>query len=166
MCLSNGFHRRRNDGVYARSAYLRTQDAPPLGRNRDGKVSPIRPQFIAFFTNAGKRGKADPENLLLAAEWKAFFPHTVRRGVPRCEACHENPSRFLLEWPQDRIYEISKDGLGLDSFWTQAGQRVTNGSFFDNASWTRISAKGPAYQRAYVEKWKRWIESVEASSGR
>ncbi len=160
------FQVRKNDGVYARSAYLKRQDAPPLGRNRDGKVSPIRPQFIAFYTEAVKGGGATSENLLLAAEWKAFFPHTVRRGAPRCEACHESPSRFLLERPGDRIYDLSRDGLALASFWTQAGQRVTNGSFYDNAAWTRMSAKGPAYQRAYVERWKRWIESVEASSGR
>lgn len=160
------FQVRRNDGRYARSAYLRKQDAPPLGRNRDGKVAPIRPQFIALFTDAGKTSGADVENLLLAAEWKAFFPHTVRRGVPRCEACHENPARFLLERPQDRIYDLSRDGLGMASFWTQEGQRVVDGSFYDNAAFSRMSAKSPAYQRAYVEKWKRWIESVEASSGR
>ena len=155
-----------NDGVYTRSAYLRRQDAPPLGRNRHGKVSPIRPQFIAYFTDVRADGRADPENRLLAAEWKAFFPHTVRRGVPRCEACHENPARFLLERPQDRIHDLPGDGLALASFWRQAGQKMTNGSFFDNAAWVRMSGKGPAYQKAYVERWKRWIETVEASSGR
>lgn len=160
------FQVRRNDGKYARSAYLRSQDAPPLGRNRDGRVSPIRPQFIAFFTDAGKDGGADPENLLLSAEWKAFFPHTVRRGVPRCEACHESPARFLLERPEDRIHDLSRDGLAIASFRSQEGQRVVNGGFYDNAAFSRMSAKGPAYQKAYVERWKRWIESVEASSGR
>ncbi len=164
--LAEFFRVRNNDGEYARSAYMRRQDAPPLGRNRDGKVSPIRPQFIAFFTDIRGDRQAGSENRLLAAEWKAFFPHTVRRGVPRCEACHENPARFLLERPQDRIHDISRDGLSLVSFWVQAGQKVTNGSFFDNAAWLRMSAKSPAYQRAYVERWKRWIEGVEASSGR
>jgi hypothetical protein len=163
---SEQFRVWNNDGLYARSAYLKRQDAPPLGRNRDGRVSPIRPQFIAFFTEVRADARADPENRLLAAEWKAFFPHTVRRGVPRCEACHENPARFLLERPQDRIHDLARDGLGLVSFWIQAGQRITNGSFFDNAAWQRMSAKDPAYQRAYVERWKRWIEAVEASSGR
>jgi len=129
-------------------------------------VSPIRPQFIAFFTDARKDGGADPENLLLSAEWKAFFPHTVRKGTSRCEACHENPARFLLERPEDRIHDLARDGLGLASFWSQEGQRVVNGGFYDNAAFARMSAKGPAYQKAYVERWKRWIESVEASSGR
>jgi len=160
------FQVKSNDGVYAKSAYLRRQDAPPLGRNREGKVAPIRPQFIAYFTDAGKESGAAVENRLLAAEWKAFFPHTVRRGVPRCEACHENPSRFLLERPQDRIYDLPREGLGLSSFWAQEGQTVVNGAFYDNAAFTRMSAKSPAYLKAYVEKWKRWTEGAGKSSRR
>ncbi|MBE0598216.1 MAG: cytochrome C, partial [Desulfuromonadales bacterium] len=46
--LAEVFRVRREPGSeYLRSAYLKRQDAPPLGRNAAGRVSPIRPQFIA-----------------------------------------------------------------------------------------------------------------------
>ncbi|HBB16659.1 MAG TPA: cytochrome C, partial [Syntrophus sp. (in: bacteria)] len=62
-----------------KSAYLRKQDAPPLGINAAGKVSPIRPEFIVYFTEIRNDRPVGQENRLLAAEWKAFFPHTIRR---------------------------------------------------------------------------------------
>ena len=149
---------------YLRSAYLKRQDAPPLGFNEAGRLSPIRPQFIAYYTDIQAARSVGTENLLLAAEWRAFFPHTIQRGTVTCEGCHDNARRFLLEAPSQRIYDLKKDGLQLESFWLQDGQRVVNGNFMAAARYLRLSGKGPAYKKAYIEKWKTVLNRVEPSS--
>lgn len=149
---------------YLRSAYLKKQDSPPLGINSRGKVSPIRPMFISYYTDIMTARNNGPENTLLAAEWRAYFPHTVQRGSVTCEGCHDNPARFLLEPESQRIYNLGKDGMGLESFWVQKGQRVSNGSFIDAARYLRMSSKSPAYKKAYIEKWKTFLNRVENSS--
>ena len=146
---------------YLRSAYLKKQDAPPLGINRAGRVSPIRPMFIAYYTDIMTARNDGPENTLLAAEWRAYFPHTVQRGSVTCEGCHDNPARFLFEPEARRIYNLEKDGMGLKSFWLQKGQRVSNGSFMDAVRYLRMSSKSPAYTRVYVEKWETFLNGVE-----
>ena len=151
---------------YAKSVYLRRQDLPPLGINSQGKVAPIRPQFIAYYSRLAKGRSAGQENLLLAAEWRAFAPHTIQRGTVMCDGCHDNPRRFLLERPQNRIYDLQKDGMGLSSFWDQRGQRMVNGSFLDEARYRRLAAKSDTYKKAYVEKWKKFVTPVAASSPR
>lgn len=148
---------------YLKSSYLKRQDLPPLGLNGAGRVSPIRPQFIAFYTDIAAARGGSRENLLLGAEWRAFFPHTVQRGTPTCEACHENPRRFLLEPEVDRIYQLRRDGLSLDSFWSREGQRVVNGGFLPEARY-RAMAGNTAYRRGQVEKWRAVINRVEPSS--
>lgn len=151
---------------YLRSAYLRRQDAPPLGLNGRGKISPIRPQFIAYYTHL-RRDKAEgKENRLLAAEWKAFFPHTIRRGTVLCDGCHDAPRRFLMEDPRDRIYRLREDGMTLESFWDRTGQRVVNGAFLPADSYRRLSARGPDFQRGYLEKWRILVHPVDDSSAR
>lgn len=151
---------------YLRSAYLKKQDAPPLGINARGKVSPVRPLFIAYYTDIQSARNNGPENTLLAAEWRAFFPHTVQRGTATCEACHDNPRRFLLEPESQRIYQLKKDGLRLESFWDQQGQNVVNGSFMTAARYLAMSSKSPAYTKAYIKKWKTFLNRVEPSSPR
>lgn len=149
---------------YLRSAYLKMQDAPPLGINSSGRVSPIRPQFIVYYTDIQRARNKGPENTLLAAEWRAFFPHTIQRGSVTCEGCHENPRRFLLEPESQRIYQTAKDGLGLESFWLQKGQRVVNGDFFPLSRYQKMSSKSPPYIKAYIQKWKSFLNHVEPSS--
>jgi hypothetical protein len=149
---------------YISSAYLRKQDAPPLGINSRGKVSPIRPQYIAYYTDIQKAAGGGQENLLLGAEWRALFPHTVQRGTVTCEGCHDNPRRFLLEKADQRIYQLRRDGMNLDSFWDQKGQRVVNGDFMAASRYLQISSKSPAYTKAYIRKWKKLLNRVEPSS--
>jgi hypothetical protein len=159
---------------YLKSAYLRKQDAPPLGVNARGKVSPIRPEFLLYFSDirndrpvgswpSGAQSGA-LENRLLAAEWRAFFPHTVRRGTVMCEGCHDNPRRYLMESPGDRIYQLQADGMTLGSFWDRTGQKVANGGFLPVARYLQLARRSPAYQRAYLEKWQSLINHVENSS--
>lgn len=156
--------KQRIGSEYIKSAYLRMQNAPPLGINNTGKVSPIRPQFISYFSDIRDGKPVGEENRLLAAHWKAFFPHTIRRGTVTCEGCHNNASRFILEKEEDRIYQLQLDGMTLNSFWDQAGQEVINGSFMGLSRFARMSSKGPAYTKAYVRKWKRLVDRVEDSS--
>jgi hypothetical protein len=157
--------RHRSPG-YAKSVYLKKQDAPPLGINGRGRVSPVRPQFILYYSDA--RTGADPrdENRLLAASWKAFFPHTVRRGTIMCGGCHDDSRRMVLERKQDRIYGLEEDGMGLASFWDRTGQSVANGRFLDRARAARMSERSRAYKKAFLEKWKTLTDRVERSSGR
>ncbi len=149
---------------YLRSAYLKKQDAPPLGINSRGRLSPIRPQFIAYYTDIMSARNSGPENILLTAEWRAYFPHTTQRGSVTCEGCHDNPTRFLLEPESRRIYQLKKDGLQLESFWLQAGQRLVNGDFMAASRYLRMSSKSLAYTKAYIEKWKTILSRVENSS--
>lgn len=161
---ANDFKAPGLDGEYLRRAYLKKQDSPPLGLNERQKLSPIRPQFIVYYSDLRQDGTPAIENRLLAAEWKAFFPHTIRRGTVMCDSCHQNARRFLLEKEEDRQYRIDLDGLGLSSFWNQAGQTIVNGAFVDPQMFSRISAKNEDYTKAYVEKWKSLIEAAEDSS--
>jgi hypothetical protein len=155
---------RYNEDTYVKSAYLRKQDAPPLGINARGKVSPIRPEFLFYFTDIKNDRPVGKENRLLAAEWKAFFPHTVRRGTVMCEGCHDNPRRFIMEKPEDRIYQLQADGMTLPSFWDRTGQKVTNGDFLPVSRYLQLGKKSPAYKKAYIEKWQTLINHVENSS--
>jgi hypothetical protein len=141
-------------GPWKKSAYLRRQDAPPLGLNARGKVAPIRPQFILFATDPNRGW----ENRLLVAEWKAFSPHTIRRGTVTCSGCHEAPRRFLLEKDADRLHLLDQDGLALRSFWSQAGQRVTNGAFFPEDRYTLMNRKTPEYVRQYLRQWQNLLD--------
>lgn len=143
-------------GEYARSAYLRSQEAPPLGIDQKGRYSPIRPLFIAYYTELF-RNRPLVENLLLAAEWVPVAPHTIRRGTPLCSHCHDDRRRFLLEPEGDRIYDLLRDGMGLSSFWDQKGQTIRGGRFVTPAEGERIFRRTPAQIRGEVEKWERFL---------
>jgi hypothetical protein len=149
-------------GPWKKSAALRRQDAPPLGLNARGKVAPIRPQFILFATDL-ERGW---ENRLLAAEWKAFTPHTVRRGSVGCGGCHDQPRRFLLEDDAERLYLLEQDGLPLRSFWSREGQTVVNGAFLPEDRHARMNVKTPEYVREHLRQWQRLLEPAGPRSKR
>ncbi len=155
---------RTGDREWMKSVYLKKQDAPPLGLNRAGRVAPIRPEFIAFLSDIRNDRPVGRENRLLAAEWKAYAPHTIRRGTPFCDACHDDPRRFLLERPEDRIYRLREDGIALDSFWDRTGQTMQNGAFLPPERYRAMAARSPAYQKAYVKKWRQFVNRVDASS--
>lgn len=150
-------------GEYLVRTYLRKQDAPPLGINAQQRYSPIRPQFITYYSDL--RGEAPPqiENRLLTAEWKAFFPHTLRTGTVMCDSCHDNRRRYLLEEEDERLYRIDLDGLGLISFWNQQGQTIRNGLFVSPQQFSLITKKDAAYTKAYVKRWKSLLGQEESS---
>lgn len=149
-------------GPWRKSAYLKRQDAPPLGLDARGKLAPIRPQFVLFATDLG-RGF---ENRLLAAEWKAFTPHTVRRGSVACGGCHDTPRRFLLEADADRLYLPDRDGLALRSFWSREGQTLVNGTFLPGHRFTLMNRKTPQYVRQHLRQWQKLLDRADPSSAR
>lgn len=151
---------------YVKSSYLKRQDLPPLGVNAAGRVAPIRPQFIAYYSEIEKNQAVGQENRLLVAEWKVFTPHTIRRGTPMCDSCHGNARRFMLAPLEQRIYRPDRDGLGLDSFWRNEGQVLVNGSFMTPQRFDTMSRKTADYARKYVDKWQNFLKKDDASSER
>ena len=149
-------------GPWRKSAHLKRQDAPPLGLDEQGLVSPVRPRFLLFVTDP----KNGIENRLVAAEWRAFSPHTVRRGTVACGGCHDNRRRFLLERDSERLYRLEKDGLPLRSYWNRDGQTVVNGSFFPPGRFEQMNIKTPEYARQVVNQWKRLLEPAAPRSKR
>ncbi len=143
-------------GDYLTRVYLRKQDAPPLGLNARGRVSPIRPEFIAYYSDL-REDSSGVENRLLSAQWKAFFPHTVRRGSVMCDSCHDDRRRYLLEPEDDRLYRIDLDGMTLPSFWNQQGQQVSNGAFISPQQFSELNKKDGPYTRAYVKRWQELL---------
>ncbi len=149
---------------YVKSAQIKKQNLPPLGLNSQGLVSPIRPQFIAFYTHIRGDEPAGEENELLAATWRPVFPHTVRKGAPACDRCHDNPRRFLLDHPETAVYKPGKDGLALDSYWHRSGQAVADGAFISPQRFEDMQKKNKRFVRAYIKKWKQILNAVEPSS--
>ena len=147
-------------GGWFRSAALRRQDPPPLGLNARGLVSPVRPRFVLLATDPARGW----ENRLLVAEWRAFFPHTVRRGTVTCGGCHETPRRFVLEPEADRIYDLERDGLPLRSWWDQTGQRVVNGAFFTRERYELMNRRTPEYVREHLRQWQDLLRPDAPSS--
>lgn len=160
----NFFRVRPTNDQYVKSSYLKRQDSPILGLNERGRVSPIRPQFIAYYSEIENNQPVGDENRLLAAEWKAYTPHTIRRGTVMCDSCHNEPRRFMLQPEEKRIYRPDRDGLGLSSFWSQDGQQVVNGSFYPAERFQRMSRRDRNYAELYVRKWQTFLKKDETSS--
>jgi hypothetical protein len=149
---------------YVKSAHIKKQNLPPLGVNSQGLVSPIRPQFIAFYTHVRGAETIGKENELLSATWRAVFPHTVRKGGPVCDRCHNAPKRFLLADPGAAVYKPGQDGLALGSYWSRSGQSVADGAFISPQRLQDMQKKNKLFVRAYIKKWKRILKAVEPSS--
>ncbi len=149
-------------GEWRRSAYLRRQDAPPLGLDERGLVAPIRPEFTLLGTDPGRGW----ENRLLADEWAPFFPHTVRRGTTSCTGCHDTPRRFLLEPAGDRVWRPDEDGLPFRSFWDRHGQKLRRGTLFPPERFARMNRKSPEYVREHLKQWQAILDRVGRSSAR
>jgi len=153
-----------SNAEYLRSAYLKTQNSPPLGLNQRGRVAPIRPMFLAYYTDILTARSGGPENRLLAAEWRAYMPHTIQRGTVGCEGCHDSPRRFLLEPGDERIYLPDVDGMTLRSFWQQQGQKVANGAFFPAARYRSMNIRTIKQKKIETKRWQNFLNRVETSS--
>jgi len=144
-------------GPWRKSSHLKRQGPPPLGLDEKGLVAPIRPRYILFVTDLSQGW----ENRLMAAEWRSFSPHTVRRGSVACGGCHDSPRRFLLEPEGERVHLIDQDGLILESYWNRKGQRLINGSFLPVNRYLRMNRKTPEFARGVVGQWQRLLTPAD-----
>jgi hypothetical protein len=149
-------------GPWRKSAHFKRQDSPPLGLDARGLVAPIRPRFQLVVTDPARGW----ENRLLAAEWRAFSPHTVRRGTVACGGCHDNPRRFLLEPEEDRLYRLELDGLPLRSYWSADGQTLVDGTFFPLDRYQSMNAQSPAAARQVLRQWQNLLDHAAPRSRR
>ncbi len=155
-------YRQYFDGIrelspeYLKSSFMRVNERPPLAVDgTSGKYAPIKPSFIMFATDIYKNLVVGMENRPLAARWKVFTPHTVRRETPLCTACHGNDRRFMLEREVDRVLEPDKDGLPFKSFYNGKGFTLAGGRFVTEEEMARINGKTPEYVKKYLEKMEK-----------
>ncbi len=168
-----------NSSRYIKSGFLKKQDSPPLGINIRGKISPIRPQFIIYFTDIKNNisvhsqfanykrlhnnKPVEEENILLSARWKAFFPHTIRRGTHMCNDCHNNSAKFLLKNKKDGIFQLEKNKMSLISFQNQKGQSMSNGSFMTLQRFKKMISTSDKFKKLYVIKWKNLTKAIKTA---
>ncbi|MDY6821622.1 MAG: selenite/tellurite reduction operon b-type cytochrome iron-sulfur cluster-binding subunit ExtO [Deferribacterota bacterium] len=148
---------------YVKSSFLKDYYNLFLGLNSKGKYSPIRPEFIFFYTKIVNNTLIGDDNRLLGSYWKAFFPHTVRREVVLCDECHRNKKKYLLLEKEKRVYELKKDDIKIDSFFSQKDQQIINGVFIDNNTYNqKIGVKNKYFINKYIEKWKKVEKFIES----
>ncbi|BAI80145.1 multiheme c-type cytochrome [Deferribacter desulfuricans SSM1] len=142
----------KND-EYVKSSYFITNSEPLLAKNKKDKYSPVRPQFIYFFTKIVNNVPVGKENKLLAANWKTFFPHTIRKETVLCANCHFNPKKYVLQKDKDRIFLPEKEGLELTNFYNSKNQNIINGKFVTEKEFNeKIKISTKKYKRLYLKK--------------
>ncbi|XOB64869.1 selenite/tellurite reduction operon b-type cytochrome iron-sulfur cluster-binding subunit ExtO [Deferribacteres bacterium DY0037] len=145
---------------YAKSSHTKEYTKFPIAVNKAGKYSPIRPEYITFLTHVKGDKVQGTENRMISNFYKAVFPHTIRRETVTCEQCHKTPKRFMRETRQERIFDLQKDGLMVDSFYNMRWYRLSNGRFADDDEFERIMTESPEYQKLIVKKWQQIIKSL------
>lgn len=148
---------------YVKSAFLKEYGPPYLCINSNGKYTPVRAEFIFFFTQIYKNKLIGDDNRLIGAYWKAFLPHTIRSETVMCEQCHENRKKYLLIDKFNDYYELSKDDIMFESFYSGRDQSVINGHFIDNETYNnKINKKTINYVESYLKKWREFIHFIES----
>jgi len=148
---------------YAKSSHTKQYADFPIGVNARKKYSPLRPQYIAFVTHIKDDKVVGKDNEMLSAEFRAVFPHTVRRETVMCESCHADARRLMRERKEDRLYLTDKDGLPFDSFYNFKGFKVVNGRFVNDSEYKRIVTKNKEYKKASMKKWRQVTDLVESA---
>jgi len=146
---------------YARSIYYNKRDLFPLGVNRRGKISPIRPEYIIIYSDIKK---SELQNKIISKTWKAVFPHTINRGAPVCNSCHMKRWRFLLacsEEDQDEffIFDTKKDFAENIMFGCSKKQKILNGSFYRSEK-VFDKVKTSEFIKGYLKKWDLILQGV------
>jgi len=140
-----------------RSSVVNEYREMPLGVDKDGKISPIRP-FTAFFTLFRDRSMLIA-NKMVSASWGTYSPHTTRPGVRGCFSCHEDDKRLMAS--EHDIYDLKREGINLQSFWNKAGQNVYNGSFLSDKQIEKIKNKSDKYKKMKTGRWQKIIKELE-----
>ncbi|WP_243640898.1 selenite/tellurite reduction operon b-type cytochrome iron-sulfur cluster-binding subunit ExtO [Seleniivibrio woodruffii] len=148
---------------YAKSSHTKQYADFPIGVNERKKYSPLRPQFIGFVTRIEKDRVIGKENEMVSSDFRAVFPHTVRRETVLCESCHADNRRLMRERMDERIYHTDRDGLPFPTFYNGKWFSVTNGRFVNDSEFKRIKSKGAKYNKALLKKWQQVTKTVENS---
>lgn len=143
--------RHRND-EYVKSSFYVVNDRVIIGKNEVGKYTPIRPQFITFFTSIKDNLVLGEENQFLSGNFKTVFPHTIRGETVNCEYCHDNEKTYMLEKDEDRIFLPEKDGLNIKNFFNSKEFEISNGKFLTKDELIRIMRKDDYYYKNYISK--------------
>jgi hypothetical protein len=141
------------DDNYAKSSHTKIYSPPPLGINKAGKYSPVRPMFLAFCTYIVKDKVQGKENAMASNRFKAFFPHTVRRETVTCESCHANDRRLMRNSDDNRTFHPDEDGLPIKNFFNSREYYVANGRFINNEEYRTITGSSDEYKKLTVKKW-------------
>lgn len=146
---------------YAKSSFFKINNTILIGKNLKNKYSPIRPEFITFFTEIDGQDVAGEENKLLSNDFKAIFPHTVRTETVNCEYCHDREKTYMKQKDEDRIFLLEKDGLKLKNFYNSAEFKMLNGNFVSDESFNKIINKDKNYYKQYIDKNKKKLNLIK-----
>lgn len=145
---------------YAKSSFFKINDTPLIGKNLKGKYSPVRPEFVTFFTDIEEQDVKEEENKLLSNSFKAVFPHTVRAETVNCEYCHDREKTYMKQKDEDRIFLPEKDGLKLKNFYNSGEFKMLNGDFITDENLKTILEKDSDYNRQYIRKNKQILNLI------
>lgn len=145
---------------YQKSSHTKVLGPPPLGINERGLVSPIRPQFIHFYSAYKNNKIIGKENRLLGNHWMPFFPHTIRRETVHCESCHYNDRRLMSLPDNESLYNLSKDGLPFPNFYNSQYHEMVKGRFLTEEEVQQIQKNSPQYQKELIEKTQQVIKML------
>ncbi len=144
---------------YQRSTFFVKRDLFPIGLNKKGKLSPIRPQFIFIYSDL----KKDIHNKIISKTWKAIFPHTIQKGTPTCNNCHMNNGRFLQSCDNDNsvlsFFDTSSNFKERFNFLCYKGQSLWNGRFYTKKDVFKAK-KDPKFKKLYIKKWDLILKDV------
>ena len=145
---------------YVKSSFLR-ENSMLFGVNTRGKVSPIRPEFINFFTFIKNNKVIGKESKLISNDFKAVFPHTVRRETVNCEFCHDNKKIYLYQDNSSRIFYPELDGMSIKNLYDYRNYHILNGRFVNDTLLNKILKKDKKYKKLYLKKIKSILKILE-----
>ena len=137
---------------YVKSSYYITNGKLLFSKNNRGKIAPVRPEYILFYTHLKDDDVVGKENKLMLNDFKAHFPHTVRRETVNCEYCHDNKKVYLKQNYKNRIFFPDKDGLSVKNFYNSSEFNMLNGDFLLEKEINKILEKNNIYYNKYIKK--------------
>lgn len=150
----------RYSDEYEKSVYFLKRDLFPIGINKRGKFSPIRPQFIFIYSDF----KKNIHNKIVSKTWKAIFPHTIQRGSPTCNNCHMNNWRFMQSCNNKNsvlsFLDTRFDFNEKIDFLCYKDQHMLNGGFYINEDVFRVR-KNTEFIKLYLNKWDIILKGVK-----
>ena len=64
----------------------------------------------------------------------------------------------MRETEEERIFDLKRDGLEIESFFNSKDFAVSNGRFINDEEYERLTDDDNRYKKLYVEKWNSLIK--------